>query len=76
MKEVDRKGGQQLDLREFTTRVGHELAAVKKDNDYIYHDVVPSLDKLTKPGTAQLAKLIEFTSPLSTGSIGMINWWF
>ena len=69
---MDRKGGQYIDTKDFAARVSQELKAVKKDNDFIYHDVVPTVDKLTKPGTAQIAKPIELSTPFSTESVGKI----
>ncbi|XP_011665500.1 programmed cell death 6-interacting protein isoform X2 [Strongylocentrotus purpuratus] len=68
LSEVERKGGQYIDTKDFAARVSQELKAVKKDNDFIYHDIVPSVDQLSRPGTAQIAKLVDFSTPLSTES--------
>nr|CCF17539.1 ALG-2 interacting protein X/1 [Paracentrotus lividus] len=73
LSEVERKGGQAIDTKDFAARVGQELKAVRKDNDFIYHDVVPSRDKLTKPGTAQIAKLLELSTPFSTDSVDLFE---
>ncbi|XP_041459788.1 programmed cell death 6-interacting protein-like isoform X1 [Lytechinus variegatus] len=73
LAEVERKGGQSIDTKDFAARVNQELKAVKKDNDFIYHDVVPSVAQLSKPGTAQIAKPTEFSTPLSPESTDLFT---
>ncbi|XP_071493136.1 programmed cell death 6-interacting protein-like [Diadema antillarum] len=73
LKEVERKGGQTIDVKDFAKRIAQELVAVKKDNDFIYHDVVPSLEKLPKTGTAPIAKLTELSLPMSSGSVDLFE---
>ncbi|XP_030856163.1 programmed cell death 6-interacting protein isoform X2 [Strongylocentrotus purpuratus] len=73
LSEVERKGGQYIDTKDFAARVSQELKAVKKDNDFIYHDIVPSVDQLSRPGTAQLAKFRGISTPLSTESTDLFT---
>lgn len=40
----------------------------KKDNDFIYNEIIPDVKSLENPGKAQLAKALPFTTPLSPNS--------
>ena len=47
-----------------TEKVQRALAAAKKDNDFIYHDIVPEVANLNPIGSAAIAKPLEIPKPM------------
>lgn len=43
--------------------IKRDYEQVKKDNEFIYNDLVPDFNTLEPPGKATLAKSAQFTSP-------------
>ena len=47
--------------------------SAKKDNEFIYHDVVPKVEGLSSIGSAPLAKPTEISKPMGSNSQGMFG---
>uniref|UniRef100_A0A182QIB3 BRO1 domain-containing protein n=1 Tax=Anopheles farauti TaxID=69004 RepID=A0A182QIB3_9DIPT len=52
-------------FQEYANRAQKSLADAKKDNDFIYNEIIPDVNNLPGPGKAQLAKILPLTTPLS-----------
>ena len=70
-----RAGGEFLHTRE-KSRIGDALKSAKKDNDFIYHAIVPDVKSLPAIGKAVVAKPIPVAAPMSgrfTGKFLEVN---
>ena len=50
-------------VQELTSTLKRDCEQAKKDNNFIYNDLVPDFNTLEPPGKATLAKPVQFTSP-------------
>ena len=66
-----RAGGEFLHQRE-KMRVADALKSAKKDNDFIYHAIVPDIKSLPTTGKAVVAKPIPIAVPMSSKFTGML----
>ncbi|XP_071789061.1 programmed cell death 6-interacting protein-like isoform X4 [Asterias amurensis] len=64
LQSATHRGGQHINFKSTTEKVQRALAAAKKDNDFIYHDIVPEIANLKSIGSAAIAKPLEIPSPL------------
>ncbi len=64
-----RSGGEFLHSRE-KARVAEALKSAKKDNDFIYHAIVPDVKSLPAIGKAVVAKPIPVAAPMSSKFLG------
>uniref|UniRef100_A0A182JEU6 Uncharacterized protein n=1 Tax=Anopheles atroparvus TaxID=41427 RepID=A0A182JEU6_ANOAO len=55
-------------FQEYANRAARNLAEAKKDNDFIYNEIIPDVNSLPGPGKAQLAKVLPVPAHLSEGS--------
>ena len=67
-KAAQSRSGKPGLYEEFATRAQRHLTESKKDNDFIYNEIIPDVKTLEGPGKAQLAKALPFTTPLSPNS--------
>lgn len=54
-------------FQEYANRAAKNLAEAKKDNDFIYNEIIPDVNNLPGPGKAQLAKVLPVPAHLSEG---------
>ena len=66
-----RSGGEFLHQRE-KVRVADALKSAKKDNDFIYHAIVPDVKSLPAIGKAVVAKPIPIAGPMSSKFTGKL----
>uniref|UniRef100_A0A182NM28 BRO1 domain-containing protein n=1 Tax=Anopheles dirus TaxID=7168 RepID=A0A182NM28_9DIPT len=52
-------------FQEYANRAQKSLADAKKDNDFIYNEIIPDVNNLPGPGKAQLAKVLPLATPMS-----------
>lgn len=52
-------------FQDYANRAQRNLAEVKKDNDFIYHERIPDLKSLEPVGKASVAKLITMPEVFS-----------
>ncbi|XP_031617798.1 programmed cell death 6-interacting protein [Contarinia nasturtii] len=67
-KAAQSRSGKPSLYEEFASRAQRHLTESKKDNDFIYNEIIPDVKTLEGPGKAQLAKASAFTTPLSPNS--------
>lgn len=67
-KAAQSRSGKPTLYEEFAARAQRHLTETKKDNDFIYNEIIPDIKTLEGPGKAQLAKALPFTTPLSPNS--------
>lgn len=53
-------------FEEYLSKANKNLSEAKKDNDFIYNEVIPDINALPGPGKAQLAKNLPLSSVMST----------
>ena len=63
-----------MNFKDILGKVKRALEAAKKDNDFIYHDVVPKVEALSSIGSAVLAKPGEIARPMNPKFQGMFVW--
>jgi len=63
LQECDRRGENMYSSRDLLPVVQKDLAAVKKDNDFIYNDRVPPANSLEPISKATIAKPIRLPAP-------------
>ena len=73
LQSATHRGGQHVNFKSTTEKVQRALAAAKKDNDFIYHDIVPEIANLKSIGSAPIAKPLEIPSPLYLKFSGVCN---
>ncbi len=66
----NRAGGEFLHARE-KSRIADALKSAKKDNDFIYHAIVPDVKSLPAIGKAVVAKPLPLSAPMSSKFTGM-----
>ncbi|XP_035793216.1 programmed cell death 6-interacting protein-like [Anopheles albimanus] len=54
-------------FQDYASRAQKALADAKKDNDFIYNEIIPDVSTLPGPGKAPLAKVIPMPANLSEG---------
>lgn len=64
-KIAQSRSGKPNFLDEYATRAQRNLTEAKKDNDFIYNEMIPDINSLPGPGKAQLAKYLPIASPMS-----------
>lgn len=64
-KAAQSRSGNSSFFDEYIHRANRNLAESKKDNDFIYNEMIPDVKTLPPPGKALLAKAITITSPMS-----------
>lgn len=55
-------------FEEYASRAQRNLTEAKKDNDFIYNELVPDVKTLESPGKALLAKALPVASPMGTNA--------
>ena len=65
LQECDRHGEHMFSSRDLQPAVQRDYQAVKKDNDFIYNDRVPSASSLDAIPKATIAKPIRLAGPAS-----------
>ena len=65
LQECDRHGEQMFNSRDLQPAVQRDYQAVKKDNDFIYNDRIPSPSSLDTIPKATIAKPIRLAVPAS-----------
>ncbi|XP_022084899.1 programmed cell death 6-interacting protein-like isoform X2 [Acanthaster planci] len=65
LQAASHRGGQHVNFKSTTEKVQRALAAAKKDNDFIYHDVIPDVSNLKPIGSAVIAKPLEIPKPMN-----------
>lgn len=64
-KSAQTRSGKPALLEDFANKAKRNLVEAKKDNDFIYNELVPDVKSLDGPGKAQLAKALPLVQPLS-----------
>lgn len=72
MKAAVTRAGGTINMEKMITKIKIAYEAVKKDNDFIYHEPIPDVATLTAIGKAALAKSLPIASPMSTKFTGML----
>lgn len=67
-KAAQSRSGKPSLFEEFASRAQRNLTESKKDNDFIYNEIIPDVKSLEAPGKALLAKALPLTAPLSPNS--------
>lgn len=67
-KAAQSRSGKPNLFEEYASRAQRNLTEAKKDNDFIYNEIIPDVKTLDSPGKAQLAKALPLTSPLGTST--------
>lgn len=67
-KAAQSRSGKANLFEEFATRAQRSLTDAKKENDFIYNEIIPDVKILSGPGKAQLAKALPLNLPLSQNS--------
>lgn len=67
-KMAQSRSGKPNLFEEYAQRAQRHLTEAKKDNDFIYNEIIPDAKTLEAPGKAQLAKALPLTLPLGTNS--------
>ncbi|KAJ7384190.1 Rhophilin, Rho GTPase binding protein [Desmophyllum pertusum] len=62
-----------VDCKTWQGRIQREAAALKKDNEFIYHERTPDIDSLTVIGRAALAKSLPPSKPASTRFVDLFT---
>lgn len=65
-KAAQTRSGNATLFNEFEIKAKRNLAESKKDNDFIYNEIIPDVKSLSSPGKAPIAKAIPITSPMSS----------
>ncbi|KAM5233381.1 programmed cell death 6-interacting protein isoform 2-T2 [Hipposideros larvatus] len=65
IKTVASRYDEYVNVKDFSDKINRALTAVKKDNDFIYHDRVPDLKDLDPIGKATLVKSTPVNVPIS-----------
>lgn len=64
-KAAQSRSGKSNLFEEYAARAQRNLTEAKKDNDFIYNEIIPDIKNLQSPGKALLAKALPLTTPLS-----------
>ncbi|XP_074652220.1 programmed cell death 6-interacting protein-like isoform X2 [Tubulanus polymorphus] len=64
MQAAETRAGNTFKFTDDKDRMNRQLQTVKKDNDFIYHDIVPGVKTLSPIGKAPIAKPLPLTAPL------------
>lgn len=64
-KIAQNRSGKPTFLDEYSTKAQKNLTEAKKDNDFIYNEMIPDINSLSNPGKAQIAKILPVASVLS-----------
>lgn len=67
-KAAQSRSGKATLFEEFAARAQRNLIESKKDNDFIYNELIPDVKTLEAPGKAQLSKATTPTFPLGPNS--------
>ncbi|XP_053683784.1 programmed cell death 6-interacting protein [Sabethes cyaneus] len=65
-KIAQSRSGKLSFLEEYIIKAQRNLTEAKKDNDFIYNEMIPDINTLANPGKAQLAKHIPIANVMST----------
>ncbi|XP_033105729.1 programmed cell death 6-interacting protein-like isoform X3 [Anneissia japonica] len=66
-------GAALLDFGDLQSSIQRSLVAAKKDNDFIYHEVVPEPAALQAIGSAVLAKSTAISTPMNSKSVDLFE---
>lgn len=64
-KAAQTRSGKALLLQEYADKAQRNLAESKKDNDFIYNEIIPDIKTLDGPGKAQLAKPLPVAAKMA-----------
>lgn len=64
-KAAQTRSGKPTLFDEYSKKAQRNLVEAKKENDFIYNAMIPSVDSLENSGKFQLAKSLPLTSPMS-----------
>lgn len=64
-KAAQSRSGKPHLFEDYANRAQRNLTETKKDNDFIYNEIIPDVKSLAPPGKAQLSKVIPLPSRLS-----------
>ncbi|XP_059620927.1 programmed cell death 6-interacting protein [Phlebotomus argentipes] len=63
-KAAQSRSGKSTMFQEYADRAQRNLVESKKDNDFIYNEIIPDVKTLEGPGKAQLAKVTALAAPM------------
>ncbi|XP_062544866.1 programmed cell death 6-interacting protein isoform X2 [Armigeres subalbatus] len=64
-KIAQSRSGKPNFMEEYASKAQKNLTEAKKDNDFIYNEMIPDINVLPGPGKAQLAKPLPVANPMS-----------
>ncbi|XP_055384800.1 programmed cell death 6-interacting protein isoform X2 [Condylostylus longicornis] len=64
-KAAQSRSGSPTLFEEYSSRAQRNLTESKKDNDFIYNEMIPDIKSLPSPGKAQLAKALPIAAPMN-----------
>lgn len=67
-KAAQSRSGKPHLFEEYAARAQRNLTESKKDNDFIYNEIIPDIKSLESPGKALLAKALPLTLPLGSNT--------
>lgn len=65
-KTAQTRNGKPNFMQEYADKAQRNLTESKKDNDFIYNEIIPDVKTLESPGKAQLAKPLPLAAKLSS----------
>lgn len=72
-KAAQSRSGKPNLFEEYAARAQRNLTETKKDNDFIYNEIIPDVKSLESPGKALLAKALPLSAPLSPNSTDLFT---
>lgn len=72
-KAAQSRSAQQSLFEEYSKKAQRNLVEAKKENDFIYNAMIPSVDTLEPSGKFQLAKALPLSSPMSSNFKDLFN---
>lgn len=67
-KAAQSRSGKPNLFEEYASRAQRNLTESKKDNDFIYNEIIPDVKTLESPGKALLAKALPLSTPMGSNT--------